>query len=148
MSIGKVLVHCQMGISRSSTCALAYLMICRKMSAADAIRTVRLRRDVWPNEGFQQQLADLDNELKRERQYSFNYYSYFKLWFRSQLCFQLFCSLFIFSSLFFIIFCSFFFSIFETYFSLFNSLSFIIFLVRFCAIEKRAFSVLLFFWHN
>ncbi|XP_055306436.1 dual specificity protein phosphatase 13 isoform X2 [Sitodiplosis mosellana] len=64
---GKVLVHCQMGISRSSTCAIVYLMIHRKMTAADAIRTIRLRRDIFPNAGFLQQLADLDNELRRER---------------------------------------------------------------------------------
>lgn len=70
-STGKVLVHCMMGISRSSTCAIAYLMINRKMSASDAIRTVRLRRDIRPNDGFLQQLADLDNELRRERQYAY-----------------------------------------------------------------------------
>lgn len=73
---GKALVHCQMGISRSSTCAIAYLMINRKMSAADAIRTVRLRRDIRPNDGFLQQLADLDNELRRDRQYSYSYSLY------------------------------------------------------------------------
>lgn len=44
-------------------------MISRKMSAAEAIRTVRMHRDINPNEGFIQQLADLDNELKRERLY-------------------------------------------------------------------------------
>jgi atypical dual specificity phosphatase len=66
---GKVLVHCMMGMSRSATCVLAYLMISRKMSAAEAIRTVRMHRDIHPNEGFLQQLADLDNELKRERLY-------------------------------------------------------------------------------
>ena len=37
------------------------------MSAAEAIRTVRMHRDIHPNEGFLQQLADLDNELRRER---------------------------------------------------------------------------------
>lgn len=68
---GKVLVHCLVGMSRSATCVLAYLMICRKMSAVEAIRTVRMRRDIRPNDGFLQQLADLDNELKRDR--SFNY---------------------------------------------------------------------------
>lgn len=72
-NLGKVLVHCQMGISRSSTCAIAYLMINKKMSAADAIRTVRLRRDILPNVGFLEQLADLDNELRRERQYKYAY---------------------------------------------------------------------------
>lgn len=66
-----------MGISRSSTCAIAYLMIYRKMSAADAIRTVRLRRDIRPNDGFLQQLADLCNELRRERQYKFSSLSYY-----------------------------------------------------------------------
>jgi protein-tyrosine phosphatase len=64
---GKVLVHCMVGMSRSASCVLAYLMISRKMSAAEAIRTVRMHRDIHPNEGFLQQLADLDNELKRER---------------------------------------------------------------------------------
>lgn len=68
-STGKVLVHCYVGMSRSATCVLAYLMITRKMSAAEAIRTVRMHRDINPNEGFIQQLADLDNELKRERLY-------------------------------------------------------------------------------
>ncbi|CRK87186.1 CLUMA_CG000992, isoform B [Clunio marinus] len=66
---GKVLVHCMVGMSRSATCVLAYLMIVRKMSATEAIRTVRMHRDIHPNEGFIQQLADLDNELKRERSY-------------------------------------------------------------------------------
>lgn len=65
--LGKVLVHCLVGMSRSATCVLAYLMICRKMTAAEAIRTVRMRRNIRPNDGFLQQLADLDNELKRER---------------------------------------------------------------------------------
>lgn len=63
-----------MGISRSATCAIAYLMIHRKMTAPDAIRTVRLRRDIRPNDGFLQQLADLCNELRRERQYSSRFY--------------------------------------------------------------------------
>jgi protein-tyrosine phosphatase len=68
-NLGKVLVHCMVGMSRSATSVLAYLMISRKMSAAEAIRTVRMHRDIHPNEGFLQQLADLDNELKRERLY-------------------------------------------------------------------------------
>lgn len=66
---GKVLVHCMVGMSRSATCVLAFLMISRKMSATEAIRTVRMHRDIHPNEGFLQQLADLDNELRRERLY-------------------------------------------------------------------------------
>ncbi|XP_030386574.1 dual specificity protein phosphatase 3 isoform X1 [Scaptodrosophila lebanonensis] len=68
---GKILVHCLVGMSRSATCVLAYLMICRKMSAVDAIRTVRMRREIRPNDGFLQQLADLDMELKRKNLYPY-----------------------------------------------------------------------------
>ncbi|XP_055857604.1 dual specificity protein phosphatase 13 isoform X3 [Episyrphus balteatus] len=68
---GKILVHCLVGMSRSATCVLAYLMICRKMTAVEAIRTVRMRRDIRPNDGFLQQIADLDNELKRKRLYPY-----------------------------------------------------------------------------
>lgn len=66
---GRVLVHCLVGVSRSATLALAYLMISRKMTAQEAIRAVRMNRDIHPNDGFVQQLSDLDNELKRERTY-------------------------------------------------------------------------------
>ncbi|KAK6643225.1 hypothetical protein RUM43_004730 [Polyplax serrata] len=64
---GKVYVHCLMGMSRSSTCVLAYLMLKKGMSAAEATRTVKEKRAIHPNEGFLQQLADLDNALKRGR---------------------------------------------------------------------------------
>jgi atypical dual specificity phosphatase len=57
------------GMSRSATCVLAYLMIVKKLSAVEALRTVRMHRDIHPNDGFLQQLADLDNELRRERMY-------------------------------------------------------------------------------
>lgn len=62
--LGKVFVHCMVGISRSATCVLAYLMIKKGMTAEDAIRTVRKNRYVRPNDGFLQQLAQLDNELR------------------------------------------------------------------------------------
>lgn len=65
---GKVLVHCLMGMSRSSTCVLAYLMMKQDMTAVEAITQVRQARDIYPNEGFLLQLAQLDNKLKRERQ--------------------------------------------------------------------------------
>ncbi|XP_073829119.1 dual specificity protein phosphatase 13B isoform X2 [Musca autumnalis] len=68
---GKVLVHCLVGMSRSATCVLAYLMICRKMTAVEAIRKVRMHRDIHPNDGFLQQLADLDMELKRKSLYPY-----------------------------------------------------------------------------
>lgn len=64
---GKVYVHCLLGVSRSATCVLAYLMIKKNMPAVDALRLVRRRRAVHPNDGFLRQLAQLDNHLRRQR---------------------------------------------------------------------------------
>jgi protein-tyrosine phosphatase len=64
---GKVLVHCGIGRSRSSTCVLSYLMIKEGLAATEAVRTVRLHRNIRPNDGFLRQLAELDNKLRRER---------------------------------------------------------------------------------
>ncbi|OPJ84579.1 dual specificity protein phosphatase 13 [Patagioenas fasciata monilis] len=64
---GKVLVHCAMGISRSATLVLAFLMICEDMSLTDAIQTVRSHRGVCPNSGFLQQLRELDIQLGRRK---------------------------------------------------------------------------------
>ena len=64
---GKVLVNCLMGMSRSSTCVLAYLMLRQNMTAVEALTAVRRYREVRPNDGFLRQLADLDNKLRRER---------------------------------------------------------------------------------
>ncbi|NXW63855.1 DS13B phosphatase, partial [Eurystomus gularis] len=60
---GKVLVHCAMGISRSATLVLAFLMICENMSLVDAIQTVRSHRGICPNSGFLKQLRELDLQL-------------------------------------------------------------------------------------
>ncbi|NXS02539.1 DS13B phosphatase, partial [Oxylabes madagascariensis] len=62
---GKVLVHCAMGISRSATLVLAFLMICEGMSLTTAIQTVRSHRGICPNSGFLQQLRELDLQLGR-----------------------------------------------------------------------------------
>ena len=42
----KILVNCQMGVSRSCSAAMAYLMIYEGMSALDILKTFRRRRDV------------------------------------------------------------------------------------------------------
>ncbi|XP_032528858.2 dual specificity protein phosphatase 13B-like isoform X1 [Danaus plexippus] len=61
---GRVLVHCMMGVSRSATCAIAFLMIKRGMTLTEALALVRSRRDIHPNDGFIRQLQDLDRELR------------------------------------------------------------------------------------
>ncbi|XP_048195057.1 dual specificity protein phosphatase 13 isoform X1 [Perognathus longimembris pacificus] len=62
---GRVLVHCAMGVSRSATIVLAFLMICENMTLVEAIQTVQAHRDICPNSGFLRQLQVLDNRLGR-----------------------------------------------------------------------------------
>ena len=40
--LGKVLVNCLMGMSRSSTCVLAYLMLRQNMTAVEALTEVMI----------------------------------------------------------------------------------------------------------
>ncbi|VDI60200.1 dual specificity phosphatase 3 [Mytilus galloprovincialis] len=62
---GKVMVNCKQGVSRSATLVLAYLMIKCHMTAQEAVRTVRAKREIDPNEGFLQQICDLNETLKK-----------------------------------------------------------------------------------
>lgn len=64
---GKVLVNCLMGMSRSSTCVLAFLLLRRDMTAVEALEEIRKHRDVRPNDGFLRQIAELDNKLSQQR---------------------------------------------------------------------------------
>uniref|UniRef100_A0A8C8SWW6 Dual specificity protein phosphatase n=1 Tax=Pelusios castaneus TaxID=367368 RepID=A0A8C8SWW6_9SAUR len=67
LNSSRVLVHCAMGISRSATLVLAFLMICENKTLVDAIQTVCKHRGVCPNSGFLKQLQELDMQLVRER---------------------------------------------------------------------------------
>lgn len=60
---GKVFVHCAMGLSRSSTLVLAYLIIHENMTLVDAIKAVSANRHISPNNGFLEQLRELDIKL-------------------------------------------------------------------------------------
>ncbi|XP_078498857.1 dual specificity protein phosphatase 13A-like [Lissotriton helveticus] len=65
---GKVLVHCcDIGLSRNSTIVLAYLMIYRNRTLMEAICLVTRERYIRPNDGFLQQLRNLDMRLSQRR---------------------------------------------------------------------------------
>ncbi|KAF3922375.1 hypothetical protein AA313_de0202306 [Arthrobotrys entomopaga] len=53
---GNVLVHCEQGISRSSTAVIAYLKRSHKWSFPDALAFVKTKRRIRPNENFREQL--------------------------------------------------------------------------------------------
>ncbi|XP_020351201.1 dual specificity protein phosphatase 13 isoform X3 [Oncorhynchus kisutch] len=63
VNTGNVLVHCAMGLSRSSSLVLAYLMIDKNLTLVDAIKAVAANRNICPNAGFLEQLRDLDKQL-------------------------------------------------------------------------------------
>ncbi|CAL8092773.1 unnamed protein product [Orchesella dallaii] len=64
---GKVLVHCQVGVSRSATLVIAYLMIKHGIVAVDAVQLVGARRAIFPNDGFLKQICELDYRLRHPR---------------------------------------------------------------------------------
>ncbi|KAL4641099.1 dual specificity protein phosphatase 13-like [Arapaima gigas] len=64
---GKVLVHCIMGMSRSATLVLAYLMLYHRLTATEAIEKVIQKRAIYPNRNFLGLLLGLDSRLRRKR---------------------------------------------------------------------------------
>eukprot|EP01099_Mayorella_cantabrigiensis_P004067 TRINITY_DN3055_c0_g1_i1.p1 TRINITY_DN3055_c0_g1~~TRINITY_DN3055_c0_g1_i1.p1 ORF type:complete len:186 (+),score=44.36 TRINITY_DN3055_c0_g1_i1:36-560(+) len=67
----KVYVHCQAGISRSSTIVISYIMRSRNMNLPEAFAFVKERRPIInPNTGFIMQLEKYEEQLfgKIERQ--------------------------------------------------------------------------------
>ncbi|XP_029312152.1 dual specificity protein phosphatase 13-like isoform X3 [Cottoperca gobio] len=63
----KVLVHCIMGMSRSSTLVLAYLMIYHHLPLKRALQKLIQKRAIYPNRNFLALLLDLDLQLIRKK---------------------------------------------------------------------------------
>uniref|UniRef100_A0A4W4HQC8 Dual specificity protein phosphatase n=1 Tax=Electrophorus electricus TaxID=8005 RepID=A0A4W4HQC8_ELEEL len=59
----RLLVHCAVGVSRSASLVLAYLMIHQQFPLLEAIKTVKENRWIFPNRGFLKQLRALDMTL-------------------------------------------------------------------------------------
>lgn len=61
-----VFVHCRMGISRSATLVIYYLMTRSRMTLREAYRTVRAKRNlICPNLGFMRQLLECEKKLRK-----------------------------------------------------------------------------------
>jgi atypical dual specificity phosphatase len=61
---GRAIVHCMLGVSRSTSLVLAYLMKYRKMSLKSSFELVSARRPiVRPNPGFWKQLIEYEKKL-------------------------------------------------------------------------------------
>ncbi|XP_067344893.1 dual specificity protein phosphatase 13A-like [Channa argus] len=61
----RVLVHCAVGVSRSASLVLAYLMIHHHYTLLEAISKVKEHRWIFPNKGFLKQLLVLDIKLRK-----------------------------------------------------------------------------------
>ena len=64
-SINNIYIHCAMGISRSPTIVISYLMYKKKMKYEEAYDLVKEKRKVIsPNSGFQEQLKKFEKILE------------------------------------------------------------------------------------
>ena len=64
-SVNNIYIHCVMGISRSPTIVIGYLMYKKKMKYEEAYNFVRNKRNaISPNSGFQEQLKKFEKILE------------------------------------------------------------------------------------
>uniref|UniRef100_A0A3Q3SJE5 Dual specificity protein phosphatase n=1 Tax=Mastacembelus armatus TaxID=205130 RepID=A0A3Q3SJE5_9TELE len=61
----RVFVHCAVGVSRSASLVLAYLMIHHHYTLLEAINRIKEHRWIFPNIGFLKQLRVLDMKLRK-----------------------------------------------------------------------------------
>eukprot|EP00929_Paragymnodinium_shiwhaense_P080209 TRINITY_DN4181_c0_g2_i1.p1 TRINITY_DN4181_c0_g2~~TRINITY_DN4181_c0_g2_i1.p1 ORF type:complete len:2085 (-),score=719.12 TRINITY_DN4181_c0_g2_i1:212-6466(-) len=67
---GGVLVHCQQGVSRSVSMVICYLMKYYRWTYDDALKLCRkTRAQAGPNEGFEGQLREFEEELRKTNAY-------------------------------------------------------------------------------
>ena len=63
---GKVMIHCQAGVSRSSTIVIAYIMKYSGLSMTSAFHYVKSKRTiVAPNFNFMGQLLEFEQQLNQ-----------------------------------------------------------------------------------
>ena len=64
VSQGNILVHCQVGMSRSVTVVISYMVVVLGFTVEESLRIIRERRP-WacPNNGFMDQLKDLQKDV-------------------------------------------------------------------------------------
>ena len=60
----KIFVNCVFGRSRSTTCVVAYLMLCQQWTLQSSLNHIRRHRPIEVNYGFINQLVDLENKLE------------------------------------------------------------------------------------
>ena len=63
---GRVLIHCNAGVSRAGTMVTAYVMKSKGMNLKDALKFVRSRRKnnpITPNDGFLRELKKFEKQL-------------------------------------------------------------------------------------
>ena len=58
-----MLVNCFAGMSRSASCVTSYLILHKGMDANEALKMIKLKRDVWPSNENLAHLARMSNEI-------------------------------------------------------------------------------------